>query len=150
MSTEPPTLTPADVEERTRAVFEIWNSLDPDRIIELYTGGHGFGYRTRQTRPPYPSKEAYRAGLDSWLRSVKKYRIAIDEIHTAAEGNVGLAWGFYDEEFETPEGEAVVVHGRFSEVMKRDDDGWRTLLYHRDATPFDERGTYVPPPAMSR
>jgi hypothetical protein len=138
-------LTPAEVEKRTRAQFEIWNFLDPAKITALYTGGHGFGYRTRAARPPHPTKESYLKDLQSWLKTLDYYRIVIDELHTAAEDNVGFAWGFYHEEFQARGREPEVHRGRFSEVMKRDSDGWRTLFYHRDATPFDERGMYVPP-----
>jgi len=144
MSNAPAALTPADVERRTRAQFEIWNSLDPDRITALYTGGYGFGYRTRDPRPPHPTKESYLKGLQSWLATLVFYRIVIDELHTVADGDIGLAWGFYHEEFQAHGREPEVHHGRFSEVMKRDASGWRTLFYHRDATPFDDRGIYVP------
>ena len=139
------TLTASDVERHIRAVFEVRNSLDPIRITESYSGGHGFGYRTRDARPPYPTKAAYRKALESWLASLISYRIALDEIHTAVDGDVGFAWGLYHEEFQTRGREHEVLHGRFSEIVKRDATGWRTLFYHRDATPFDSRGEYVPP-----
>ena len=138
-------LTPAEVERRTRAVFEIWNTLDATRITELYTGGHGFGYRTRAARPPHSSKVEYRRGLEMWLATLEYYRIAIEEIHTTAEGNIGVAWGLYREEFQTRGHAPEVMHNRFSEVTKRDETGWHTLFYHRDATPFDGKGIYAPP-----
>jgi len=144
MSKNPIGLTPQEVAQRTRAVFEVWNTLDPDKIVDLYTGGHGFGYRTRPPRPPHGNKDDYRAGLMHWLESIESYSIVIDELHTAAEGNVGIAWGYYREEFRTTGGAPEVMRGRFSEVMKRDENGWQTLFYHRDMTPFDDRELYVP------
>ena len=78
MSNGPITLTPAQVEQHTRAVFDIWASLDPDRITDLYSGGVGFGYRTRDARPGYPSKDAYREALQTWLEWFDYYRIRID------------------------------------------------------------------------
>jgi SnoaL-like domain len=137
-------ITPADVEEHIRAIFEVRNSLDPDRITELDTGGYGFGYRTRDPRPPYSSKKAYREALELWLASIVSFRIEIDEIHTAVDGDVGMAWGLYHEKFRPRGGETEVVHGRFTEIMRRDANGWRTLFYHRDATPFDSQGVYAP------
>lgn len=146
MNTAPIILTPAEVEQRTRAVFEIWNSLDPNKIADLYSGGYGFGYRTRDPRPPHPTKEIYRKGLELWLESLVSYRIAIDAIHTAIEGDIGLAWGFYHEELQTRGGEKEILQGRFSETMRRDANGWRTLFYHRDMTPFNDQGVYIPLP----
>jgi hypothetical protein len=147
MSSAPIVLTPEDVADRTRAVWEVWNTLDPDKIVDLYTGGHGFGYRTRAARPPYERKEDYRKGLIHWLDSIETYTIAIDELHTSAQGNIGIAWGYYREEFKEKGQEPVVMLGRFSEVIRRDADGWKTILYHRDMTPFDEQDRYVPPNA---
>jgi len=37
-----------------------------------------------------------------------------------------------------------VICGRFSEVVRRDPSGWRTLLYHRDTQPFDSADRYIP------
>jgi hypothetical protein len=127
-----------------REVFEIRNSLDPIKIADSYSGGFGFGYRTRDARPPYPSKEAYLEATRSWLASIVHYRTEIDEIHTGVDGDMGIAWGLYHEEFQTRGGEPEIVRGRFSEVMKRDGSTWSTLFYHRDATPFDSRGVYAP------
>jgi hypothetical protein len=48
-------LTPADVEQRVRAGVQAWNANDPIKIIESGFGfrlGNGFGYRTREPRPP--------------------------------------------------------------------------------------------------
>lgn len=146
MSTAPMTLTPAEVEEGVRSIFQVWSSLDPIGISELYSGAPGFGYRTREPRARYASREAYLEAFQSWLGSMLYYRIAIDEIHTAVDGDIGIAWGFYHEEFQARGREAEVRRGRFSEVIKRGSTGWQILFYHRDATPFDSRGVYIPPP----
>jgi len=82
--------------------------------------------------------------LQHWLTALDSYTIAIEQIQTAADGDVGMAWGFYREEFQTRGGVRETHRGRFSEVMKCDAKGWRTLFYHRDATPFDSRGVYAP------
>jgi ketosteroid isomerase-like protein len=144
VSTEPETLTPAAVEARIRDVFGIWKTLDPASIADLYSGGVGFGYRSREARPPYETKEAYREALRSWLGLFEYYTIAVEQVETAVDGDVGLAWGFYKEEFALRGREPEVVSGRFSEVMRREPSGWRTLLYQRDAQPFDGAGRYIP------
>jgi ketosteroid isomerase-like protein len=144
VSTEPETLTPAEVEARIRAVFGIWKTLDPASIADLYSGGVGFGYRSREARPPYETKEAYCEALRSWLGMFEHYTIDIEQVETAVDGDVGLAWGFYKEEFALRGREPEVISGRFSEVMRRDPSGWRTLLYQRDAQPFDSTGRYIP------
>lgn len=144
MSTELVTLMPAEVEARIRAVFEVWKTLDPESIADLYSGGVGFGYRTREARPPYETKEAYREALRSWLGHFEHYTIAVEQIETAVDGDIGLAWGFYREEFAMRGREPEVIRGRFSEVMRRDSSGWKTLLYQRDAQSFDSAGRYIP------
>ena len=137
-------LTADDVERRVRAVFEVWNTLDPERIMDLYSGGSGFGYRTRAFRSP-PSKDNYRRGLEFWLSTLASYSIKLDEVHALADGDVGVAWGMYHEEFQEKGGEPQVLRGRFSETVTYQEGQWRTLFYHRDMTPFDESGNYIAP-----
>jgi ketosteroid isomerase-like protein len=144
VSTETVTLTPAEVEERIRAVFDAWQTLDPGSIADFYSGGVGFGYRTRDARPPYETKEAFRDSLRLWLGQFEHYRIAVEQIETAVDGDIGLAWGSYKEEFALRGREPEVVRCRFSEIMRRDPSGWRTLLFQRDAQPFDSAGRYIP------
>jgi ketosteroid isomerase-like protein len=144
VTTETVTLTPAEVEERIRAVFEAWQTLDPASIADLYSGGVGFGYRTRDARPPYETQGAFRESLRLWLGQFEHYRIAVEQIETAVDGDIGLAWGLYKEEFALRGREPEVVCCRFSEVMRRDASGWRTLLFQRDAQPFDSAGRYIP------
>ena len=150
MSTNPIVLTPQEVAERIRAMFDVWNTLDPDKIVGLYTGGYGFGYRTRASRPPHDSKEEYRKGLMHWLGSLISYEIGIDELHTLAEGNLGIGWGYYYEKLHVHGREPEIMRGRFSEVVRLDSDGWKLVFYHHDMTPFDDRGLYVPqtPPEL--
>jgi ketosteroid isomerase-like protein len=144
VSTATLTLTPAEVEERIRAEFEIWKTLDPGSIADLYAGGVGFGYRNREARPAAPTKEAYRDALRSWLGQFEHYSLVIEQVETTVDGEIGLAWGSYREEFTLRGGEPEVIRIRFSQVVRRDPSGWRTLLYQRDAQPFDNAGRYVP------
>jgi hypothetical protein len=82
--------------------------------------------------------------LQSWLGQFEHYTITVEQVETAVDGDIGLAWGFYKEEFALRGREPEVICGRFSEVMRRDPSGWRTLLYQRDTQPFDSAGRYVP------
>jgi len=140
--------TPRDVEQHVRAGWAAWNSGDPVRISEL-DAQIGFGYRTRDPRPAL-SKEQRLAAVKAFLASVQYYRITPNEIHTAVDGDIGLAWGFFTEEFQVRGRAPEKVSVRFSGTLKRDKTGWRRLLYHRDAQPFDENSRYIPSPAAAK
>jgi len=71
------------------------------------------------------------------------YRVSADELHTDVVGDVGLAWGFYTEEFQRKGGTPERVRARFSNAWQRDASGWHLLTYHRDAQPFDSAGRYL-------
>ena len=72
------------------------------------------------------------------------YRVTVDELHTDVVGDVGMAWGFYTEEFQLKGRAPERVRARFSNAWKRDPSGWHLLTYHRDAQPFDSSGRYMP------
>lgn len=59
-----------------------------------------------------------------------------------------MAWGSYIEEFQEKGGPPERAHARFSQVMRKDDAGWRILTFHRDIQPFGEDGRY--PKALTR
>jgi ketosteroid isomerase-like protein len=142
-------LTPAEVEARCREVFAAWESLDAQKLADLYQGGTGFGYRSRDPRPPSPSPETFHKNLQLWLDTFDHYALIPETIEADVDGEVGMVWGIYREEFTVKGREPEVVHGRFSEVLRKEPtepSGWKTLFYHRDATPFDSEGQYLPPP----
>ena len=70
----------------------------------------------------------------------------LDEIDTAVDGDIGMAWGFYTESFKIKGKEPEFVHARFTWTLKKYEKGWRTILYHRDAQHFDDKGNYIPSP----
>lgn len=142
--TESVTITPADVAARVRAEFESMNTRDADKIADLYSGGVGFGYRTRDARAGHPDKEAYRDVLKWWVDQFESYTATVDQIEAAVEGDVGLAWGFCTEELTMRGREPEKISIRFTQVIKREPSGWRTLLFQRDAQPFDSEGRYIP------
>jgi len=141
-------ITASDVEQAVRTLFAAWNSGDPMRFAELdlQTTGSGFGYRNRAPRAGGRSQEERLLRLRAFFSSKDYFRIELDEIHTAVDGDVGLAWGFFTEDFQVRGQEPEKVQVRFTFTLKRDADGWRNLLYHRDVQPFDEEGSYIPTP----
>jgi ketosteroid isomerase-like protein len=138
--------TVADVEQRVRAEFAAWNTQDTTAIVEMGLGGTGFGYRTRAGRGVPGTKAAAMAGVRAFFAAVEYFRVSLDELHASVEGDIGIARGFYTEEFQMRGRAPEVVRARFSVAMRRAGDEWRTLLYHRDAQPFDEQGWYIPAP----
>lgn len=137
--------TAAEVEARTRASFAAWNSGDPARIVAASgMGGVGFGYRTEAARPA-PSPEALLAVIEAFFASMEYFRIVGEEIHTAVDGDVGLAWGTFTEQFQVRGREPEEVRVRFTSTVRKGPDGWRQLLAHRDVQRFVD-GRYVPVP----
>lgn len=136
--------TSLDLENYVRKGIESYNSLNVDSIIAGgFTGfENGFGWRTRLPRPPL-SREVVSSVLQNWLDGMTHYKIHVEQIYTKLEGNVGLAWGFFTEEFQLKEGQPQVVTVRFTITSIRDKSGWRTLLAHRDVQKFDSEGKYV-------
>lgn len=139
-------ITPSDVEQQVRASLSVWNTRDPKTIVETPgpggNRGFGFGYRTRAPRAD--SREDELAVIRGFLASAEYYRATLDEIHTAVDKDIGLAWGFFTEEFHVRGRAPEKVRVRFTTVLKREAGTWRQLLFHRDAQPFDDKGNYIP------
>ena len=142
-------LTDEDVANHARKLWDAWQSNDPDRILDVYTGGLGFGYRTREARDTYGDKASYKKVNDGWWAMVEQtmdyYIFKLDELHTRSFGDFGMAWGFYHEKFKVKGKDAVEFRGRFSQTFVRDQGEWKMLFYHRDMTPFDKDGKFIPP-----
>jgi len=140
-------ITQSDVEQQVRASLSVWNTGDPMRIVETPgpggNRGSGFGYRTRAPRAGQ-SREDEMAVIRTFLASAEYYRATLDEIHTAVDGDIGLAWGFFTEQFHVRGRAPEKVRIRFTTVLKREAGTWRQLLFHRDAQPFDDKGNYIP------
>ena len=71
------------------------------------------------------------------------FRIELNELHTAVDGDVGLAWGFHTEDYKLKGQAPAKVRVRFAMTLNYERNRWRTLLYHRDIQKFDERGYAV-------
>lgn len=140
-------ITPSDVEQQVRASLSVWNTRDPMRILDTpgpsNNRGFGFGYRTRDPRPAQSREEEVEI-INKFLASAEYYRAILDEIQTAVDRDIGLAWGFFTEEFHIRGRAPERVRIRFTTALKREDGAWRQLLFHRDAQPFDKNGNYIP------
>lgn len=140
-------ITPSDVDQQVRASLAAWNAGDLDRIVDTpglsNNDGIGFGWRTKDPRVG-ESREYQLETIRPFFATVEYYRITDEEIHTAVDGNVGLAWGFFTEEFHVRGRAPEKVRVRFTTVLKREAGTWRQLLFHRDAQPFDDKGNYIP------
>ena len=147
---QPAGLTPTDVESQVRASLLVWNTADAERIIETpgpggNFGGAGFGYRTIAHRAGQ-SREEELSIINRFLDSVEYYRVTVDEVNTMVEHDVGFAWGYFTEDFQLRGRPPETVRVRFTSVLSKGPTGWRQLMFHRDAQPFDNNGTYIPQP----
>jgi hypothetical protein len=139
-------VTPEAIEQHEREITRAWDAHDSVKILDLdAVGGVGFGFRTKAPRT-YTTREETLAILKGFFDQFAYYRVTLDEIHSTVTGDVGLAWGFYTEEFQVKGRPQERIRGRFSDVWKRDASGWHLLIYHRDAQSFDGSGRYVPVP----
>lgn len=140
-------VTPADVERQIRASLSAWNARDPVRIVDTpglsSDFGFGFGYRARAPRAG-ATRENQLVTVREILASLEYNRATLDELHTAVDGNIGLAWGFFIEEFRVRGRAPETVRVRFTTTLKWEHGKWRQLLFHRDAQPFDDKGNYIP------
>ena len=133
-------VTAASLEQWIRSGYAFsWESGQPmpEEVLrvwrELGSGGVGYGFRTFQPR----------AGPPDSIPSMEYWRVTLDELHTSVVGTIGLAWGVHTEEFEVKGQPPETVRVRFTNTLRWDGQRWENLLYHRDAQPFAEDGTYV-------
>lgn len=117
---------------------EVWRQLG-------WSAG-GFGFRSFAARSDSGGSR-FDESIAQFAASMEYYRIRLDEVHTRVDGNVGLAWGVHTEEFKARGRPAESIRVRFTNTLRWEGSGWKNLLYHRDAQPFDEHGRYVRPPS---
>jgi ketosteroid isomerase-like protein len=140
-------ITPSDVEQQVRASLAAWNAGDLDRIVDTpglsNNDGIGFGWRTKDPRVG-ESREYQLETIRPFFATVEYYRITDEEIHTAVDGDVGLAWGFFTEDFQVRGRAPEKIRVRFTTVFKREGGRLRQILFHRDAQSFDDQSNYIP------
>ena len=136
----------AEFADYVREVQSGWISGDPEAIERLARAERsaiGFGFRDAAARDHRTIGVAgFQAGFSQFLAGMDYYRFEFDELETAVDGEIGLAWGFFTEDFKVKGREPEKARVRFSLVAMREVDGWRSLLSHRDIQPFDADGRY--------
>lgn len=148
------TLTPEDVAREVRRRWDAFDTRDIDAIVRHGQDGVGFGWRTAAARSTQwasvsagnveeQGDEAFRAPTTAWFAKMERYRCKIDELHTKVDGSMGFAWGVAIEEFTVRGRAPERARVRFTVVLKKVADGWRSLLYHRDIQLFDLQGRYL-------
>jgi hypothetical protein len=124
------------------------NALN-NRDVDTFLAGcntRGFGYRTMGLRTANdPPQRSLKQIIEEWLETMKYFKVELKEFDVVIDGNIGLVWGYFVEDFQgvgkKPERNLV----RFSETLRRTEGGhWETLISHRDIQPFDENGQYIP------
>jgi hypothetical protein len=134
------------VESHVKEWVAAGNSNDPETAARLDPPANGFGYRELKSRSAEIPASTRLGNLKVFFASFEYYRITLNEVQTDVDGDIGLAWGFYTEEFKRKAQNPEKVRVRFSITFKYQQGRWRTLLYHRDIQQFDDQGRYLPSP----
>lgn len=135
-------------------LMEGLNKDNIDNIDATHLGSfRGFGYRTKDPRipedvPPLQYDQyikGYVQFVKDWLKTMKYYSSKIEVLHVAVDGDIGLVWGVYINDFQETGKPPEKYKVRFSSTLKRTEDGhWIQLIEHRDIQNFDETGQYIP------
>jgi hypothetical protein len=138
--------TKEDVAEEMRRRFTVFDSRNLDAIMQNSHEGVGFGYSSAAPRSaPWgsadPGDEA--AAIKRFLDSTEYYHTKFQELHTSVEGDIGLAWGIFVEDFKVRGQPPEMARVRFTQVLKKEGVRWRPILFHRDIQPFDKQGRYL-------
>jgi hypothetical protein len=138
------------LEQELRSGFikqiDVWNRGDFEAMDWESSYPRGFGYRTEAPRIPGDiPQENWNQLIEDFFKMFKYYKIKPEDFNVKVDGDIGLIWGFFVEDFQVagkpPERNRV----RFSATARRIENGrWVTLLGHRDIQPFDEKGRYIP------
>src|SRR5438445_2146929 len=146
--------TKEKVEKEFRRICDLFNAKDVDALVQDSKVAVGFGWRTAAARSTGMANvsaadvaargnEPMRDAIKRFLDSMDYHHYTIEELHTSVEGDVGLAWGLFVEDFKIKGQPAEKARVRFTHVMKKEGEHWRPLLFHRDIQPFDEHGRYL-------
>jgi ketosteroid isomerase-like protein len=136
-------ITKEEVAEAVRDFYAVWKAGDMKAAARIDANAIGFGFRTAAWRDlSTRGGEAYLQMLEQFLDQMDYYRLDLEELHTSAEGDIGLAGGVHTEDFKVKGRPPERARVRFSLVLKKGAAGWQVLLFHRDIQPFDEEGRY--------
>jgi len=138
-------------EDVVAAAVQEWNNTnndvartgDPSGWRRFEMVARGFGFRSAAARDQSQLDDA------AWIQAAQRWQGALDHYHQEIESlesdvvdGVGPVWGVYVEDFRHKSQPTEHARVRFTQVMTRDDDGWKVILYHRDIQPFDANGQY--------
>lgn len=126
--------------ERSR---EPWVGGDVDSIIDRSIGT-GFGYRSSAARGPWAERTDGRGRLQAWYDSLEYIRLIPGDTNVFVDEDVAIVYGSFTEEFCHKGSVPRSVTVRFSNTAARRDGEWVFVWAHRDATPFDGAGRYIP------
>ncbi|MBK7330276.1 MAG: nuclear transport factor 2 family protein [Dehalococcoidia bacterium] len=136
-------ITREEVAQAMHGWVEAFNARDVARVWAMEGGGVGYGYRTRAPRAVTTSDDAeFKRWSARFFETFESRRMELEILETDVAGDLGLAWGTYVETFQQKGFAPEQARVRFSQVMSRDESGWRVVMFHRDIQPFDERGVY--------
>ena len=142
-TTESQTATKEGVQAYIKSWVAAYTSHDTNAIVRLDPPTPGFGFRDLQ---PRSADRPYLDALKTFFASKEYYRVELNELHADVDGNVGLAWGFFTEDFKDKDRAPEKVRVRFTTTLKYDSGKWRPLLFHRDIQQFDPQGRYFRSP----
>ncbi len=135
------TITEEDVVEATRQWFQAYVDRDYRKAAAIESRAFGWARDSRGFRDIRAiGEDAYLQAVEQAMGGLESYRAEIEEIHTAVEGEVGMAWGVLSEEYKEKGRRPWRRRSRFSHVMVREEADWRMLLFHRDVQPSPEAG----------
>ncbi len=133
--------------EEVAGAFSEWveanSNWDFERLWRFEASGIGFGYRTAAARRmgSITEDDFRRVGEEAKGR-MNRYRMETETLRTAVDGDLGLAWGWYVEDFQEKGLPPERARVRFTQAMRKDADGWRVVIFHRDIQPYAEDGQY--------
>jgi ketosteroid isomerase-like protein len=133
-------MTKEDVTDAVRAWCTAWHTRDMPTIRAMEARAVGFGFRPF-TRRDHLANAGERQ-LERFFTQKASYSLVLEDCETAVEGDVGLAWGTYLEQWQDHGQPPEQARVRFSKVLTRGERGWEIVLYHRDIQPFTAAGRY--------
>jgi ketosteroid isomerase-like protein len=137
-------MTKEDVAAAVRAWCTAWHTRDMQTIMGMEARAVGFGFRPLAWRDHLGNTytEGRDRSLEQFFGQKVSYSLVLQELQTAVEGDVGLAWGVFLEQWQDKGQPPEQARVRFSKVLTKSAHNWQVLLYHRDIQPFADDGRY--------
>lgn len=136
-------ITEDEVAQAVRDWADITTTRDFGLLWSMEAGAIGFGYRTLTARRRQAFDEATFVKMNEQIfDNFESYRLDLETLQTAVAGDLGLAWGWYTENFREKGHPPERARVRFSMAMSKDESGWKVITFHRDIQPFDPSGAY--------